>query len=158
MELLSFTIADKEYAVNIGQVRQAIRIKEITPVPEAADFVEGVMNLGGKIIALVNLRKKFGLPKIELDKRNRIILTQIDSHLVGIIVDRVNDVISLDNDSIEPPDEVLKEARYLIGVGKIAGRPILVVDMEKILTGEDKLSISQVHDRVEVRKKPARQE
>jgi len=153
MKVVTFTLADKEYAVDIHQVKEVIRMRSVTRIPDAADFVEGVINLRGKVLPLVNLRKKLGYPEIELGRANRIIVAQTNGHQVGIIVDRVNDVTSFDAASLDAPDEVLKEAKYLIGVGKLGKRLVLLVDIHRLLSGDDKASLAEVQGRVEIRKK-----
>lgn len=153
MKVVTFTLAGKEYAVGIHQVREVIRMRAVTAIPDAANFVEGVINLRGKVLPLVNLRKKLGYPAIELSRLNRIIIAQTNGHQVGIIVDKVNDVISFDEAGVESPDAVLKEARYLVGVGKIGKRLVLLVDIQKLLSGDDKANLEEVQARVEIRKK-----
>ena len=153
MKLVLFTVADKEYALSIQQVREVIRLREITTVPEAPAFVEGVINLRGKVTPLINLRKKFGMPPAPLSKVNRVMITEINHHPLGIIVDHVEGVTTLENDHVESPDKVLKEAGYLIGVAKIGKRLILLADAEKILSGVEKTNIQQVQNQVEIKKK-----
>lgn len=153
MKLVIFTVADKEYALSIQQVREVIRLREITTIPEAPGFVEGVINLRGKVTPLINLRKKFGIPGIELSKLNRVIITQMNGHIVGIIVDQVEGVTTIENDHIESPNQVLKEAAYLTGVAKIGKRLILMVDAEKILSGAERTNIQQVQNKVEIKNK-----
>lgn len=153
MHLLCFNLADKEYAVDIKSVREVRRIKQITPVPKTLDFIEGVVSLRGRVIPIINLRKKLSLPSPEKISLNRVLITESNKHMLGIAVDSVIGVVSIDNSNIEPPDDVLKKAEYLIGVGKIGNRLILIVDIEKLLSGEEKSGIADVHKHIEVKKK-----
>lgn len=153
MHLLSFTLADKEYAVNIDGVREVRRIRSITPIPKALDFIEGVVSIKGRVIPIINLRKKLGLPAAESTDLNRVLITESNNHIFGLAVDSVVGVISLDEKSIEPPDEILKKAEYLIGVGKINKRLILITDIGKLLSSEDRSGIAEVHKKVEVKKR-----
>ena len=153
MKVTIFKLADKEYGISIEQIREVIRMKEVTPVPDSAEFVEGVIILRGKVVPLVNLRKKLGLPDIEISRHNRIIVTQINSYSVGVIADSVSDVIFFNEVNITPPDELLKEADYLIGVGKIGERLVLIADMEKLLIDKGGRDIKNIYNRVEIRKK-----
>lgn len=154
MKVVAFSIADKEYAVQIEQIQEVIRKRKAVPVPDAAYFVEGVMNLRGKVVPLINLRKKFGFADDpSAGPANRIIVTEINGSVMGFVTDRVTDVITLEPGSIEPPSEVLKEAVYLSGVAKFGKRLFLLVNLEKLLSSEDKENIAVVHKRVEVRKK-----
>lgn len=153
MELVIFRLADKEYGADIRQVRQVIRMREVTPIPDSAPFVEGVISLHGKVMPLLSLRKKMGISSEKPSRLNRIIVTTLDNNLIGAVVDTVSDVISVEAASITPPDDVLKDAVYLQGVAKIAHRLILVVDIEKLLTKDDRKSIGEVHKKVEIRKR-----
>lgn len=153
MHLLCFDLADKEYAVNIESVREVRRVKQVTPIPKALDFIEGVISLKGRVVPIINLRKKLGLPSVKSTSFNRVLITESNNHVLGIAVDSVLGVTAIDKANMEPPDEVLKKAEYLIGVGKIAKRLILIIDIEKLLSGEEKSGILDVHKRIEIRKK-----
>jgi purine-binding chemotaxis protein CheW len=152
IKIAIFNLADKEYGVSIEQVRQVIRMRKITPVPEASEFVEGVIALRGKVIPLINLFKKLGIEAGPLSGKNRIIITQAGSHTVGVIVDAVSGVITLDEGALSPVDEVLKEARYLIGVVRVDKRLVLIIDIEKLLGDDVKSSVEKIRQRVEVHK------
>jgi len=166
MHLLCFNLADKEYAVDIGSVREVRRVKQVTPIPKALDFIEGVVSLRGRVVPIINLRKKLGLPdRTGINVRqaglpsakntsfNRVLITESNDHILGVAVDSVIGVTAIDKANIEPPDEILKKAEYLIGVGKLAKRLILIIDIEKLLSGEEKSGIAEVHKKVELRKR-----
>ena len=153
MKVVVFSAGDKEYAVNIENIREVIRMRKVVPIPEAPDFVEGVINLRGKVVTLISLRKKYNLEEPDKNVTGRVLITEIDDHLMGIVVEKVADVISLDDADISPPEEILKKAKYLVGVGKVGKRLILIMDMEKLLTSRDKKSIKTVGKMVEIRKK-----
>jgi purine-binding chemotaxis protein CheW len=153
MKVVIFTVKGKEYGVDIANVRQVIRMKEIVPVPDAADFVEGVICLRTKVVPVVNLSKKLGMKDDRPDRWARIIVTQLEGHTIGVVVDMVTDVITIDPASISAPDDVLKDAGYLIGVAKIGPRLILIADIDKLLSADERTSIEKVSDRVEVKKK-----
>ena len=91
MKLLTFTLNEKDYALPLEKAKEVIRLKKIIPVPETADFVEGVINLRGKIIPIINLRVKMGLKRSEELKAGGIIITGINSHCIGVLVDGVSD-------------------------------------------------------------------
>ncbi len=153
MHLLCFNLADKEYAVNIESVREVRRIKKVTPIPKALDFIEGVVSLRGRVVPIISLSKKLGLPYEKSSSFNRVLITESNNHILGVAVDSVIGVTTIDKANIEPPDEILKKCDYLVGVGKIAKRLILVIDMEKLLSGDEKGSIAEVHKRVELKKR-----
>ena len=153
MNIVVFKIMDREYGVDIPQVKEVIRSRRITPVPDTAEFVEGVIILRGKVIPVINLRKKLGMESKILDKKSRIVIAQVGSHILGMTVDSISDVLRIDREKITVPDEALHEARYLIGLININKRLILLVDMVKLLTGEEVAGVHKVYDRVEVRKR-----
>jgi len=153
MKLVIFTLAGKEYGVDIAYVREVIRMRKITPVPDAAGYVEGVMSLRGEVAPLINLGKKLGLESKNVTALSRIIVTGLKKKPVGLIVDGVSDVLDIEEGTVTPPDEVLKEATYLTGVAKLGARIILLVDIRKLLSGEATKSIENVQKRVEVKKK-----
>ena len=152
MRLLCFNLSDREYAVNIESVREVRRVKQVTPIPKALDFIEGVVSLRGRVVPIISLSKKLGLSD-KSSSFNRVLITESNNHILGIAVDSVLGVITIDKASIEPPDEILKKAEYLIGVGKLAKRLILIIDIEKLLSCEEKSGILEVHKRIEIRKK-----
>lgn len=157
MNLVIFRMADKEYGADLKQVRQVIRMREVTPVPDAAGFVEGVISLKGRVVPLINLYKKMGLTGQKASSWNRIMITELEGSPIGVLVDTVSDVISIEPAAITAPDDVLKDAGYLSGVARLDNRLVLVVDMEKLLGGEDRNSINEVHKRVELKKKGGNQ-
>lgn len=153
MHLLCFTVADKEYAVGIESVSEVRRVKQVTPIPKSLDFIEGVISLRGRVVPIMNLRKKLGLSSTNGTSFNRVLITESNNHIFGIAVDDVIGVVSIDKANIEPPDEILKRAEYLIGLGKIAKRLVLIVDIEKLLSIEEKSGLAQMHKKVEIRKR-----
>jgi len=152
MKIVVFSVADKDYGADISQVREVVRMRKVTPVPDAASFIEGVISLRGKVIPLINLRKKLGFESKSGDS-NRIIVTKIQDSWLGIRVDQVKDVVTLNDEDVTKPDEVLKGARYLLGMAKWQGNLVLIADLKEILVGEEKEKLQQVQERVEVKKK-----
>jgi len=124
MKILVFSIGGKDYGADITQVREVIRMRKVTRVPEAVAFVEGVISLRGRVIPLINLRKKLGMEPQEVPS-NRIVVTTIQNHWTGILVDEVKTVMTLRPEDITQPDEILKNAAYLTGVVKWEGRLVL---------------------------------
>jgi len=152
MKVLVFSVGEKNYGADITQVREVIRRRKVTPVPEAAAFVEGVISLRGRVIPLINLRKKLGGEPQEVAS-NRIVVTTIQNHWTGILVDQVKDVVTFKPETITKPDEVLQGAAYLVGVTKWEGRLVLLIDLTELLKGEEKESLQRVQERVEIKKK-----
>lgn len=151
MDFVTFMIIDEEYALEISQVREVINSREIIPVPDTANFVEGVISLRGKVIPVISVRKKFGFQQEE--KSERTIIVQMEDHLIGVVVDSVTGVTKLEEENITLLDKVLKKAEYLTGVGKVEDRLILIMDIEKFLTTTEKSKVKEVHGKVEMRKR-----
>ena len=144
MKIVAFTIIEKEYALEIKNVIRVIRMKEITPIPQTPDFVEGVILWHGKVMPLISLHKKFSLEKQDPNKLNRIIITRLHKHHIGIIVDQLTDVLNLEAANLESPGALLKEANYLVGVAKIEKRLILLMDVEKLISPQERSIIDKI--------------
>jgi len=144
MKIVAFIITEKEYALEIKNVSQVTRIKEITPIPQTLDFVEGVILWQGKVTPLISLHKRFRLEKQDSNILNRIIITGIHGSHIGIIVDQVTDVLNLEAANLEPPGALFREANYLVGIGKIGKRLILLTDVEKLLSPQERSSIQEI--------------
>lgn len=153
MNIIIFNLLDKEYGVDIRQVRRVIRMRQIVPVPSAAEFVEGIINLHGNVVPVVSLCRKLCLNKDKNNAASRIIVAQINNCLIGMLVDNVADVLKVEEGNISSPGEILKDAQYLAGVAKIGQRLILIVDIEKLLTSEEKIDIATLHETIELKKK-----
>ncbi len=152
MKILVFSVGEKDYGADITQVREVIRKRKVTPVPEAASFVEGVISLRGRVIPLINLRKKLGMKSQEVPS-NRIVVTTIQNHWTGILVDQVRDVVTVKPEDITKPDDLLQSAAYLMGMTKWQGKLVLLVDLTGFLRGEESEGLQKVHERVEIKKK-----
>ena len=139
-QLVVFDLASEGYGVDIGAVREIIRMQEITRVPKTPEFVEGVINLRGKVIPVIDLRKRFGLHVAEQNKDNRIVVVDIGKQDIGVIVDAVTEVLRISADSVEPPTSVITSADsdYLLGIAKLESRLIILLDLESVLSKEEK--------------------
>ena len=134
-QLVVFDLADEAYGVNIGSVREIIRMQEITKVPRTPDYVEGVINLRGKVIPVIDMRKRFGFPAAERTKDTRIVVIDIGGADIGAVVDAVTEVLRLGSDSVEPPSAVIAstDSDYLLGIAKLETRLIILLDLQKAL-------------------------
>ena len=139
LQLVTFSIDEEEVGVNILKVQEIIRIMEITRVPRSPEFVEGVINLRGRVIPIVDLRRRFGLAAIAHDKDTRIIVIELNSLVVGFIVDAVSEVLRIPADTVEPTPPVAAgvDSEYISGVGKLQDRLLILLDLDKLLTAED---------------------
>ena len=123
------------FGVDISSVREIIRLQQITRAPNMPEFVEGTINLRGKVTPVIDLRERFGLPIRTEDKDNRIVVVDIGGEEVGVIVDAVTEVLRVSGDSVEPPSSVIISAGsdYLIGVAKLDSMLIILLDLERAL-------------------------
>ena len=135
LQVVGFRIGNETYGVRIGSVREIVRVPEITAVPSAPETVEGVINLRGKIIPVMDLRKRFGQSQIQPDKKNRILVVELEHKLVGLIVNAASEVLKINPSEIEPPGNLFAdgESGYVTGVGKLKGRLIILLDIAKLL-------------------------
>ena len=134
-QVVGFRIGNETYGVRIASVREIVRVPEITTVPHAPDLIEGVINLRGKIIPVMDLRKRFGTSAVQTDKKNRILVVELDNKLLGLIVSSASEVLKIPPSDIESPGSVFAEGEssYVTGVGKLKGRLIILLDIGKLL-------------------------
>jgi purine-binding chemotaxis protein CheW len=135
LQVVGFRIGNETYGVRIAAVREIVRVPEITSVPNAPEIIEGVINLRGKIIPVMDLRKRFGLAEIVTDKKNRILVVDLENKLLGLIVNSASEVLKISPSDIEAPSTVFAEGEssYVTGVGKLKGRLIILLDINKLL-------------------------
>jgi purine-binding chemotaxis protein CheW len=145
LQLVSFNIGNEEFAVDILKVQEINRMADITRVPKSPPFVEGVINLRGKVIPIVDLRKRFNLEERKATKETRIIVVDMDGKVVGLIVDSVSEVLRLPADTIEPPPPIVAgiESEYIKGVGKLDDRLLILLDLNKIFSSEERKLLSK---------------
>jgi purine-binding chemotaxis protein CheW len=134
-QVVGFRIGNETYGVRIASVREIVRVPEITIVPNAPEVIEGVINLRGKIIPVMDLRKRFGNSAVQPDKKNRILVVELENKLLGLIVSSASEVLKIPPSEIEPPASVFAEsdASYVTGVGKLKGRLIILLDIARLL-------------------------
>ncbi|MFQ6063433.1 MAG: chemotaxis protein CheW [Methanosarcinales archaeon] len=151
--LVVFQLGKEEYGVEVSQVREIIKMKEITRIPNQPEFIEGLINLRGQIIIVIDLRKRFLLQdKNEIRDNARIIIVEFKDHIIGMIVDSVSEVLRLSTENIgEIPNiksNINKE--YLKGVGKIGKRILILLDLNKILTELEIEQVSKVEQKTKI--------
>lgn len=140
-------INHEEYGVSIEHVKEICEFKEVTSVPNSPTFIEGVINLRGKITPVINLRKKFNLPDEVRNKDNcRIIIVNINETQVGFFVDDASHVLSISNEDIEQTPELLinEDSRYISGIAKAEDRMIVLVNLENILKDDEKVQLESI--------------
>lgn len=131
LQLVSFKLGDEEFAVDILIVSEIIRLVQITPVPHAPHFIEGVINLRGRVLPVVGLRKRFHMPEVEQTDQTRIIVMMWENQLVGFLVDSVSEVLRIPANTVEnaPPVVAGVGAEYIKGVGKLDDRLLILLNM-----------------------------
>ena len=147
IQLVSFNLEKEEYGINVLMVREIIRMLNITRVPNTPHYVEGVINLRGKVIPIISLRRKFDLEEAEYDKRTRIMVMEVVGELMGFIVDEVSEVIRISEREIQPPPPVVAsgiEQECMAGVINQADRLLVLLDLEKMFSDDEKRMFSSV--------------
>jgi purine-binding chemotaxis protein CheW len=142
MQLVGFHVGGEEFGLEILRVQEIIRIQPLTHVPNSADFVEGVINLRGKVIPVIALRRCFGLEDRPHDQQTRIVVVEVNASVFGFIVDSVSEVLCIPVETIQPPPRLGKvEREYVSGVGKLDDRLLILLDLECLMSNAEKVMV-----------------
>jgi len=135
LHIVGFQVGRETYGVPITSLHEIVRVPDITAVPDAPDYLEGVINLRGKIVSVMDLRKRFGEKGVTLQKRNRILVVEHSGRLAGLIVDSASEVLKIPADDVEAPPAVFQDGglNCVTGLGKVNGRLVVLLDMSKLL-------------------------
>lgn len=146
LQVVAFYLKDEEFAVDIQQLREVLKYVNITPLPQAGDFIEGVINLRGDVIPVIDLRKRFGIGDNVTNDSTRIIIVEIDSDLMGFVVDQVSEVLHFQLDQIqEPPKGLLgTDVGFIRGIGKKENRLIIILKPESIVSTAEKVELADL--------------
>lgn len=146
LQVVGFRIGRETFGLPISIVREIVRVPEITAVPNAPDYIEGVINLRGRIIPIVDLRKRFGQKSAEASKKNRIVVVEIGARAFGLIVNSASEVLRIPPSEIEEPSNVFQEGEldFVTGVGKLKGRLVILLDVSKILKRGELSSMDEI--------------
>lgn len=144
LQLVSFEINDEEFGVDIQKVKEINRMVEVTRVPNAPEYVEGVINLRGKVIPIVDLRRRLEMPEKEYDKNTRIIVVELETKVIGFIVDSVSEVLRIKKEITEAPPPMVAgiDSEYITAIGKLDDRLLILLDLERILSGKEKAQLA----------------
>lgn len=147
-QFVSFVVGGEEFGVNILAVREIIRPVDITRVPHAPEFVEGVINLRGRILPVIDLRTRFGFPEREHDEDTRIVVIEMESQVVGFMADSVCEVLRVDATTIEPAPELAVgiDGEYLCGVAKLDDHLLILLDLEGVLSTEEVEALQELDE------------
>jgi purine-binding chemotaxis protein CheW len=144
--LVTFKVGEEEFGVDILSVETIIRMMEITKVPRSPDFVEGVINLRGSVIPIIDFRKRFQMKMREEGKDTRIIVTNLNAKQMGFIVDSVSEVLRIPVSAIVPPPPIVAgiDAEYINGVGKLDDRLLILINIERLFSDSEKSALESV--------------
>ena len=144
LQLVIFQLANELYGVNIHSVESIIKLQTITPVPHAPEFVEGVTNLRGAVLPIIDLRKRFGLELREETTDTRIVVLDVDGKQVGMVVDGVKEVMTISDESVEPPSPIVSgiDSSFITGIAKVTDDLIILLDLAKVLSAEEQADLT----------------
>jgi purine-binding chemotaxis protein CheW len=140
-QIVIFELGSEFFGADIAKVESIIKLQPITQLPHAPSFVEGVTNLRGKVLPVINLRKRFGLPAREIDKNSRIIVVSVDQIEVGMIVDEVSEVVTVPEGVVEaaPAIATSVDSSFIKGIAKLDQRLVILLDLSRILVADEQI-------------------
>ncbi|HHY64761.1 MAG TPA: purine-binding chemotaxis protein CheW [Clostridiaceae bacterium] len=145
-QLVKFHVADEVFGIEIKQIYKILKPQEIFKVPNTPPFIEGLINLRGKVLTVFNLRKRFNLPDKENDENTKILIINHNDLLLGFTVDSVSEIVRVpDEDIVDTPPELKSfDRRFLAGVARVGEKLILLLDLEKVLTPDEELQVKDI--------------
>ncbi|MCD6228206.1 MAG: chemotaxis protein CheW [Candidatus Omnitrophica bacterium] len=151
IQLVVFKLGEEELGVNIHQVREIVRLVPITPIPRAPEFIEGVVNLRGQVLAVMDLAKRLDIPSKPRSEKTRIVVVELEDNAVGMIVDEVSEVLRIPTSKVEKTPQLIESEisqRYITGVGKLKDRLLILIDLVAILSAEELEHVRKIEQRV----------
>ena len=144
LQLVIFQLANELYGVNIHSVESIIKLQTITPVPHAPEFVEGVTNLRGSVLPIIDLRKRFNLNLREETTDTRIVVLDVEGKQVGMVVDGVKEVLTIQEEAVEPPSPIVSgiDSSFITGIAKVEDDLIILLDLGKVLSADEKADLT----------------
>lgn len=146
-QIVVFTLGKEEFGVNISEVREIIRIEQITKIPNTETYIKGVINLRGGIIVVVDLAMKLQLQSKDADKNTRILVVEVGSNTVGMVVDSATEVLRLGSNQVQPAPQIITskiDADYIEGVGILGERLLILLDLARVLGGQEIKKVMEV--------------
>lgn len=146
VQLVVFNLGTEEYGVDITQVREIVKVSNITKIPNSPSFIEGVINLRGQITTVMDLRKRLNVGTPDVTDDTRIIIIELEKSTVGMMVDSVTEVQRLPEKSIDSTPSISMEVgtEYIMGVGKLDDRLLILLDLKKILSGKEENQLEEI--------------
>ena len=144
IKLAVFMLGGQPYAIDIMKIKQIIRPLKITRLPQSPDFLEGVINLRGVFIPVIDMRLRFSMGPRDAKQEGKVIIANVDRRIVGVMVDEVTEVIPMPKNQIQPPPRVIRgvESSYLLGVCRYQDEILLILNLDEILTAEEKITLT----------------
>jgi len=146
LQLVIFQLGGEEFGVDIMAVQEIIKMPEITAIPQAPEYVAGVINLRGKIIVVVSLGKKFGIQSCDKNEEYKVIVVELENQVIGMMVDSVSEVLRIPSSSVDPAPDIIKSgvsSNYIQGVGKLDDRLLILLDLRNILSDYETEQLTQ---------------
>ena len=144
-QLVIFKLENEDYGLPISKVQEINRMVAVTKLPQTPDFMEGIINLRGRVIPVVDLRKRFGFIAREHQQDTRIMVVDVSGQTIGLVVDAVNEVVKIAGDCIEPPPASFTlNAQFVEGIGKLKDRLVILLDIDRILTSQESVLLKEV--------------
>jgi purine-binding chemotaxis protein CheW len=147
IQLVSFMLADEEYGVEVLKVREIIRMPTITKMPNVPHYVDGIINLRGKVIPIISMRRRFGLMENENSGQTRIIIMDVAGSLTGFVVDAVSEVIRIHSSEIQPPPSMVLSGgigqEFITGVFNHAERLLIIMDIDRMFSEEERETFTE---------------
>lgn len=139
VQVVTFVIDRETFSIHINRVQEIIMMQDVTRIPRSLPFVDGVLNLRGRVIPVISLRRRLGFADVEHDRRTRVVVVEVTGRILGLVVDRVEEVLTLDSSRIEPPPAMISGIgrEFIEGVGKRGERIIVLLDIEKLFDEEE---------------------
>ena len=146
VQVVTFRLADEEYAIDILQVKEILMWTEVTRMPRAPHFIEGIVNLRGQMVPIIDLRKRLGLEQRDRTKDTRIVIADMGDEIIGMVVDAVREVTRLPQSAIAPPPSMIAGvgAEFLTGIGQVGERVLIMLDLSKVLRAEEIAAVRDV--------------
>ncbi len=146
LQVVVFRLSNEEFAIDIQQLREVLKYVDITRLPQTSHFIEGVINLRGDVIPVIDLRKRFGICEGTIDARTRIIIVEITDQLLGLVVDQVSEVLYFSGDQIQdPPKGIIGDkSRFIRGIGKKDNRLIIILSPDMVISSEEKVELREL--------------
>lgn len=141
VQLTAFRVGDEEYVLDILRVREIIRPLPVTPIRRGPKFVEGVINLRGAVIPVIDMRRRFGLPAESLPRR-KIVILSVFGRVLGLVVDQVTEVVRVEREAIQPAPGLLagRQAPFFVGVCRYNGRILILLNVRQVVTSDDEIA------------------